>query len=633
MISKKHSMMIKYLTEKDEYVTAEELCQQLEVSVRTIKRYIQDLNYFFSKYGAEIFSTKGIGYKLKGPAKEIRRISEEAVKHIEGFQMDDSTEGRITKILCAFLNKSYINAEELSDTLNLSIASTNKLIANVKSILKEYDVSIISKPFHGSTMVGEELKIRELILNYAIKSNENNILEVRLDTVSKQEIKEIEKIITETLHAGNIILADKDFNILLTRVLISVARVRKNCIIGENTFTESYRLHNYDSIKTIMNTIGKKLNLDIHENEVLYVSASSGIIIYDYNTRMKLIADTKDVVNKFVEETLAEISLVTDLDLTEDSDFINALVMHLKIFMNRFQAGISAKNPLLKQIKAKFPMETNLATILAKKLREEFNVILDEDEIGFITMHFGAAFERRRSTNGKKVCIICHYGIGTSQLLAEKLKQRISNIKIVGTYPVRYLDIALKADIDFIVSTVKLDKKDFKVPVLYIENVFSDEIVNELHQVFQEKEERKKIFEVTFNKEAFFRIKAETAEEAIKSIGQGMKDKGFIDEDIIAMVLEREKMSSTDIGNLVAIPHTISEGSYKSIIGVGVLEKPIIWNKEEVQLIFMVCFNKKESYNFPLFKYLYHFIEDPGEVRRVIKIFSFDKLMEILDVK
>lgn len=626
-------MIIKYLTDKEEYVTAEELSQQLEISVRTVKRYIQDLNYFFYDYGAEIFSTRGIGYKIKGPAKEIRRISEKAIKYIEGFQIDDSTEGRITKIICTFLNKGHANAEELSDTLNLSIASTNKLIANVQSILKEYDLSIISKPFHGSKIVGDETKIRGLILNYAIKSDENNSLEVRLDTVSKQEIKEIEKIVTEALHAGNIILADKDFSILLTRILISVARVRKNCFIEKNTFQESYRLHNYDYIKFIMNEIGKKFDLTMDENEVIYVSLSSGIIIYDYNTRMKLTVDSKDVVNKFVEEVLAEIRLVTDLDLTEDSDFVNALVMHLKIFINRFKAGISAKNPLLKQIKSKFPIETNLATIMAKKLKEEFNVILDEDEIGFITMHFGAAFERRRSSSGKKVCIICHYGIGTSQLLAEKLKQRISNINIVGTYPVRYIDIALKADIDFIVSTVKLDKKDFKVPVLYIENVFSDEIVNELHQVFQEKEERKKIFQATFNKNAFFRVKAETPEEAIKNIGQAMKEYGFIDESVTEMVLEREKMSSTEIGNLVAIPHTILEGSYKSVIGVGVLEKPIIWNKEEVQLVFMVCFNKKESYNFPMFKYLYRFIQDEGEVRRVIKIFNFDKLMEVLDVK
>lgn len=633
MISKKHSIIFKYLSEKNEYITAVELSQLINVSIRTIKRYIQDLNYFLLGFGVEVASTKGIGYKLKGSTKEIRRIKDEAVKFIEGFEMDDSLDGRIKRVLCIFLNSEYVKVDELSVKLNLSIPSINKLIVKVKSILKEYELSIVSKPFHGSKIVGEEIKIRSLILNYAVSTDENNFIEVMLENISKKEIITIEKIIIEGLKDNDIIVSDKDFNLLLTRIITSLSRVRGNYTIEEKSFEDSYIVHSYNFISEILQKIGTALYISINESEILYVSSSSGVIIYNYNTRKELIIDSHGEVNKFVEDTLMEISLITNINFREDNDFISALVMHLKIFINRFKAGVSSKNPMLEQIKAKLPMETNLATILAKKLKEQFNVILDEDEIGFIAMHFGAAFERKKGTSGKKVCIICHYGIGTSQLLAEKLKQRISDIIIVGTYPVRYLDIALNQDIDFIVSTVKLDKMNFKVPVLYIENVFSDEIVNELHKVFHEKEQKRKIFKEVFNKEAFFKLNAQTSHEAIKRIGLEMKNKGFIDDEVITMVLEREKMSSTDIGHLVAIPHTILEGTYKSIIGVGILEKPIMWNKEEVQLIFMVCFNKSESYNFPVFKYLYNFIEDEDEVRRVLKFFDFDKLMEILDVK
>ncbi|EGO65019.1 BglG family transcription antiterminator [Acetonema longum] len=631
MISRKHAMIIQYLTDKDTYVTADELSLRLEVSVRTIKRYVQDLNYFLYEYGVEIASVKGVGYKLQGPAKELRRIGEEAAKYFEG-PLDDSSEGRISKIICALLDRSYTSAEELSDMLNLSIASVNKCMASVKRILREYDLRLAAKPFYGSKIVGEELQLRALMLHYAVKSDGDR-LEVKLDTISEQEIKTIEEIITEALIARSIILADKDFNELLARILISVARVRKNGGLEKSKFQEDYRLHNYYLIQDILTRIGRKLAVPMDENEALYVSSSSGIVLYDYNTRMKLTADTQDTINRFVEEALTEVSLATGLDFRGDVNFINALTMHLRISINRFKAGINAKNPLLKQIKAQFPMETSLAALVAKKLQEEFAVVLDEDELGFITMHFGAAVERKKSASGKKVCIICHYGIGTSQLLAEKLKQRISDIHIVGTYPARYLDIALKADIDLIVSTIKLDQKDVKVPVLYIENVFSDEIVNEFHQVFQEQEERKKIFRTVFHREAFVRIAAETPEEAIRNLGRAMQAKGLINEEIITMVLERETMSSTDIGNLVAIPHTISEGACPSVIGVGVLEKPILWRKEEVQLIFMVCFNRKESHNFPLFKHLYSFIRDEGNVRRVIKTFGFEKLLELLDVK
>lgn len=629
MISRKHSMLIKRLAEKEGYSTAEELSQEVAVSVRTIKRYMQDLDYFLHEYGVDILSTKGLGYKIVGPVKEMRRLHQEIEQYLAGFQIDDSTEGRITKILCAFINKEYVHAEELSQTLNLSIASTNKLISAVKAILRQYNLRLVSKPFRGSKLAGAERNIRALMLEYAIKSDETNALVVRLDNVLTGEIEDIEHIITEALMTENIILADKDFNILLTRVILSVGRTRKGCRL-ENTMEENYRFHNYELVREIMNRVGQKLGLDIDDNEILYVSSSSGMIMYDYNTRMQLALDTKDEISKFVEEALADISLVTDLDLRQDENFVKALVLHLRIFINRYRAGIGAKNPLLEQIKVQFPMETSVAAIMAKKLKDELNVVLDEDEIGFITMHFGAALEKRKSTNGKRVCIICHYGIGTSQLLAEKLKQRISDITIVGTYPVRYLDIALKEDIDFIVSTVKLENPDVKVPVLYIENVFSPAFLNEVHQVCREKEERKTIFQETFHRDAFFRIQAETPEEAIQAMGNKLKDRGYIDDKVIAKVLEREKMSSTDIGNLVAIPHTILEEDYKSVIGVGVLDKPIIWKKEEVQLIFMVSFNRKESRYFSMFKYLYEFIADEGEVRRVIKACSFDKLMNIL---
>lgn len=633
MISKKHSIIIKYLTEKSEYVTAGELSQKIEVSIRTIKRYIKDLNYYLNKAGVEITSVKGIGYMLQGPAKEIKRVSEEANKFIEGFHTDDSLEGRISKALCVFLNNEYVNAEELSEKLSLSIPSTNKLIVSVKDILGNYQLKIVSKPHHGSKILGDEIKIRALMLDYAIKIHHNDFMEVRLDNISSKEIENIEKIITGTLKESNIIVSDKDFNELLTRIIVSISRIRSKKVLEKGIFEDSYIIDSYELVRNIMINIASELSISIEEMEIQYVSISSGIIAYNYNTGKSLFKDSEDKINRFVDETLQELSFITGVDFREDIDFINAFIMHVKIFINRFRAGVKAKNPLLSQIKSKFPMETNLASITAKKLEEEFNVALDEDEIGFIAMHFGAAFERIRDKGGKKVCIICHYGIGTSRLLAEKLKRRISDINIVGTYPVRYLSTALEQDIDFIVSTVKLDTADIKIPVLYIENVFSDEIVNELNQVFNEKDQRKRIFKDTFKREVFIRIKADSREEAIKNLGLEMKAKNFIDDEVITKVFEREKMSSTDIGHLVAIPHTILEGDYKSIIGVGLLEKPIVWNKQEVQLIFMVCFNRKESHNFPVFKYLYNFIEDEGNVKRAIKVKSFEKFMEILDEK
>lgn len=639
MITKKHSIIIKELNEKNEYVTAAELSEKVGVSVRTIKRYIKDLNYFLKEKGVVISSIKGVGYKFSGSAKEIKKIVEEAEGYIEGFKFDDSLEGRISSAICIMLNKEYISVEELSNELNLSVPSTNKLICNIKQMLERYNLKLVSKPHYGTKIEGKEISIRSLILDYAIKIDEKGKMKIGLLNIKNSELKFIEEIIASQLKQNNIIISDKDFSILLSRIIASISRSKLGNKIGAELFQSQYRLHNYNLVQSIMNDISKKLNIEINENEILYVSNYSGVIIYDYNAKKQLNENQKIIFEAFVKDCLKEIYLISGNNYSEDEEFINALSMHLIIFMKRINAGVNSKNPLLQQIKANFPVEFNLATLLANRIHEKFNIILDEDEIGFVAMHFAAASERINVKCGKKICIICHYGIGTSQLLCEKLKKRISDIDVVGIYPARYLDVALKQDIDFIVSTVEIDNKDskVKVPILYIENVFSDSIfesiIDELNEAFNEGEERRKILKDMFDERAFFKINAKSKEEAIKKLGISMKANELIDDTVIQKVLEREKISATDIGHLVAIPHTIMEGTYKSVIGVGILEKPILWDKEEVQLIFMICFNIKQQHNFPVFKYLYNFIEDEGGVKGVIKFCDFNKLMKILDVK
>lgn len=633
MITRKHSMIVRYLSEKDEYVTALDLGKKLEVSTRTIKRYIKDLNYLFKDQGVEISSIKGVGYKLSGSAKDISKIVEKAERQIKGLEIDDSTEGRINAAICIMLNKEYISVQRLADELNLSIPSTNKLITNIKELLKKYDLKIISKPYYGSKIIGEELNIRYLILDTAIRMDEKENIKIKLENVTSKELKIIEDTISKYLKESNVVISDNDFNILMTRIIVSISRAKKDNVLKNDLFKDVYRLHNYKLIYQIMSELFGKLKVTFDEREILYVSNYSGVIIYNYNISKQFNENMAEEIQLFLKESLEEISLISGNDFTKDIEFINALSMHLKILTNRIRAGVSSKNPLLKQIKSNFPIETNLATFLANKMQKKFNVFLDEDEIGFITMHFGAASERLKGKGVKRICIICHHGIGTAQLLSEKIKQRMSDVEIVGVYPARYLDIAVNKNIDFIVSTIELDKNSSKVPIIFVENVFSDQIVNKIYEAFNEGEQRKKVLDDMFNEKAFFKIKAYSREEAIKKLGQNMKMCGFIDDEIIKNVLERENMSSTDIGHLVAIPHTIIGGKYKSIIGVGILDEPILWKKEQVQLVFMVCFNASEQRNFPVFKYLYNFIEDEGGVKGVIKFCDFKKLMKFLDVK
>ena len=316
-----------------------------------------------------------------------------------------------------------------------------------------------------------------------------------------------------------------------------------------------------------MEDLSEKIGFDLIEDEIVYISNYSGVVANNYvsNINKNNLSEVEQKISNLINEAVEDILLISGDDYREDKEFMDAMFYHLKRFINRSKANVALNNPLLSQIKSKFPLEFNLAIFLSNKIESEFNIKLDEHELGYIAIHFAASNERNKKNTSKKICIICHYGIGTGQLLSEKLQQSISDLNVIGVYPARYLDIAISQDVDLIVSTVEIKKSD--KPVLHIENIFDDSVIENVNNAFYEKEERRKIINSMFDERAFFTVDAKNSQEVILKICDKLQNKGFIDEDSIESILDREKVSSTEIGNLVAIPHTIIKSDKKSKIG------------------------------------------------------------------
>lgn len=69
--------------------------------------------------------------------------------------------------------------------------------------------------------------------------------------------------------------------------------------------------------------------------------------------------------------------------------------------------------------------------------------------------------------------------------------------------------------------------------------------------------------------------KASTKEEAIRITGQLLVDKGYVEEGYVEKMLEREQLTSTYMGNYVAIPHG-TEDAKKEIkeSGIAIIQVP-----------------------------------------------------------
>ena len=122
-----------------------------------------------------------------------------------------------------------------------------------------------------------------------------------------------------------------------------------------------------------------------------------------------------------------------------------------------------------------------------------------------------------------------------------------------------------------------------------------------------------------FDRELFFTdLKFKTKEEVIDFLGGKLLEKGAIDEDMKNSFFDREKIATTEIGNMVALPHGANGKILKNKIAVGILDKPIHWTLGEVRLILTLSIDKDEIFDYErLFSIIY---KQVGSVSKVISI-------------
>ncbi len=109
------------------------------------------------------------------------------------------------------------------------------------------------------------------------------------------------------------------------------------------------------------------------------------------------------------------------LDFHKDQELINGLNIHLDPVLKRLSYDLSVSNPMLHDIKKMYPYLFHLIIDVLEDINQTFDLCIPEEEAAYLTLHFQATIERSRrsSHNPKRTIIVCHMGIGMSQLLAD----------------------------------------------------------------------------------------------------------------------------------------------------------------------------------------------------------------------
>ena len=231
-------------------------------------------------------------------------------------------------------------------------------------------------------------------------------------------------------------------------------------------------------------------------------------------------------------------------------------------------------------------------------LHKESNITLSEDEIAFLTIHFQSSIERNEEEQFR-VVIACYYGLGVSNLLEAKISKLNKQINVIDIIKLEEVNGYDFSNTDLLVTTNEIDKSKIMndINVLIVTPLFSKKDENKFKYYMNEKRNPISIN----NKLDNINIIVETDKgnynntlSIFKRVNEILENNKAIENEYIDSVLEREKFSSTYIGNGIAIPHGNPEKVLKSHIIIFKSKKDIKWKQYNVNLVFFLAISKKD---------------------------------------
>lgn len=167
---------------------------------------------------------------------------------------------------------------------------------------------------------------------------------------------------------------------------------------------------------------------------------------------------------------------------SEDLDLLESLTSHLGPALTRLRHGISIKNPLLSEIHAYYQNTFQIVKQSFLALSAQYPYRLNDDELGYITIHLAAALERTKQP--LRTILVCHGGSGASNLLMRKLTAQLPEIQIFSQETFSTVSQCNLDEAELIISTMELNLQT-DIPILQVNTLIHDYDILRLKEIIR----------------------------------------------------------------------------------------------------------------------------------------------------
>lgn len=600
-----------------EYKTVKHYSELLKVSQRTIHNDIKGMEKFLHHFHLIVQKKPSSGVKIEGEMNEKLNF----LKYLKTqYEMDDLQDFspsdrkiQIKKML--LIEEQILSYQGLSDLFFVSKSSIAADLEKIQSELNDYSIEIKGDQ-KGTYITGSESQIQYSLVAFNETLIARNEIENHIEGLHR--LREIftqyypEDTVTASLHAVRKI-EDKAFKPIaehyLTKLFNTMTVLCYRAFKGKHhlelldslVYDKVKNLKTYLLAKEILDEVQKDLSIDFTTEDIIYLNQHLIAFGIESSYNPTLLSEK---YNTLIKDIIQKMNSILKIDLSHDEKLTEGLTSHIIPMIYRLRKGISVKNPLLNEIKEEYSVMLGVSWFVTSIIEEVFEVHLTEDEVSFMMVHFQAALER--NSNYKKALIVCPNGIGTSELIANKVKHvlpALCHIEVIAIDKLYKVNIE---SIDFIISAIPLNITS--KPVIYVSALVTNSdiknIMNFCAELFFIKEEKKETIDryptikhlsPYITKDGIFpKRRIRTQEEALDYLIQQLKNAGDVVDGFEESIYKREKVGTTALETGVAIPHGTPKFVKNTRILILTTEEMIEWGGTKVDTIILISIAPKD---------------------------------------
>ena len=253
--------------------------------------------------------------------------------------------------------------------------------------------------------------------------------------------------------------------------------------------------------------------------------------------------------------------------------------------------------------------------------------------------------------NVTKIVVACDAGMGSSAMGAGVLRKKVQDANL----DINVINLAinnLTSDADIVITHKDLTQRAKQYApnahhislTNFLDSDLYSQLVNELvaaqdvsntnhSNIATSTDSNQPLFKLT-EKDIFLGLTAQNKEEAIRFAGQKLVDNGYVKPVYIEAMLERERLTSTYLGESIAVPHGTIEAK-ESVINTGIVfcQYPAgvkFGEEADDKAKIVIGIAARNNEHLDVIAKLTNALDDPNIIAKLSSTTHFDEVLAIL---